>query len=160
MKKRIIFIILVTLSIKINAQRIKYSNNNFLKNYYYCREGQNETLKIKEIQNIVKNNSEALEYIKKGKKFNSLSYIPFIPGSFLLGVSISQISSADKNINWLQAGIGVGLIGISIPISKNGTKNIIKGIDKYNSTYLPLTNNTKELKFVTSINGLGFCFSF
>ena len=54
MKKRIIFLILIVLSIKINAQGINYSNDNYLKSYFYFREGQNKTLRITEIQNIVK----------------------------------------------------------------------------------------------------------
>ena len=158
--KKITFLLFTLLSLTLNAQKIEYSNDNFFKNYFYKQKGKNEYLKIKDIETIVRTNSEALALVKKGKKLDIISYVPLLTGSALTGITISQLISSDKEINWTQAGIGVGLIGISIPISKKATKNIIKGIDKYNSSYKSETNDKVELNLIGDFDSLCFIINF
>jgi hypothetical protein len=160
MKNNISLLLFTILSLSIYAQKIEYSNDNFFKSYFYQQEGNSDYLSLKDIQSIVEENSETLAYIKKGRRLTTLSYITSGVSSIFLGMTISDLISSDEKVNLTHAGIGLGLVAISIPISKNATKNILKGIDTYNSSYNPTDKNKVEISLKGNINNIGLCILF
>jgi hypothetical protein len=63
--------------------------------------------------------------------------------------------------NWTMAGIGAGLIIISIPISLKFNKQAKQAVDIYNGGLQSSSLRTKsELRFLMTGNGLGLTFRF
>jgi hypothetical protein len=141
----------------INAQKIdvekvfggfKYTQNE-------------ELISIGDLVTIMENNTEALEILKKGRTNRSFAGVLGFAGGALVGWPIGT-SIGGGDANWTLAGIGAGLIAVSIPISSKSNKRINQAVELYNASL----NGTSyyifnpEFNVVANANGVGFSMNF
>jgi outer membrane lipoprotein SlyB len=158
MKKTILTLILALATITIcNAQKIEMKK--VFGGYQYTQDGNQMTMG--KLVKAMESNSEALKFMKKAKSNNVIASIISGAGGALIGFPIgTAIGGGDAN--WTLAGIGAGLVAISIPISSGVNKNAKKAVELYNSSL----NSTSyyefkpEFKIVANGNGIGLSVNF
>lgn len=156
--KRIIALTIIIFSITIAAMAqttpIKIDNSGMGTKFYQ----NNLRLNFQQLEQAVKTNPEALEKVKAAKGNNILASIISIPGGFLIGYPLGQ-AMAGGEPNWLMAGIGAGLILVSIPISSAAKNRAIEGVEIYNSSLKDVSykNDTykPDFSFGTTSEGVG-----
>jgi hypothetical protein len=156
--KRIITLTIIIFSITIAAMAqttpIKIDNSGMGTEFYQ----NNLKLNFQQLEQAVKTNPEALEKVKAAKGNNILASIISIPGGFLIGYPLGQ-AMAGGEPNWLMAGIGAGLVLVSIPISLAAKKRAIEGVEIYNSSLNDVSykndTNKPEFSFGTTSEGVG-----
>ncbi len=87
----------------------------------------NKPLKPKEIEQILSNNSLAAETYSQAKKNIVPATIFGSAGGFLIGYPLGAAIGGGK-FNFTLLGIGVGLIGVSIPFSSAYNKHTLKAV--------------------------------
>lgn len=156
--KRIITLTIILFSITIAAMAqttpIKIDNSGMGTKFYQ----NNLRLNFQQLEQAVKTNPEALEKVKAAKGNNVLASIISIPGGFLIGYPLGQ-AMAGGEPNWLMAGIGAGLVLVSIPISLASKKRAIEGVEIYNSSLKDVSYKNAtykpEFSFGTTSEGVG-----
>ncbi|MAU26781.1 MAG: hypothetical protein CMH45_05175, partial [Muricauda sp.] len=91
----------------------------------------------------------------------TLSSIMGFVGGGLVGWPVgTAIGGGDAN--WALAGVGAGLIGVSIPISSSANKKTKQAVDVYNSSLGTTTfiEYKPQLKLIANGNGFGMSLSF
>src|SRR5215208_2761514 len=88
-------------------------------------------LRMPELVKAMESSEQAYQRVKSARSNNTLASLIGGVGGFLVGWPIgAAIGGVDPN--WTMAGIGAGLIVVSIPISINANKQFKKAVNMYN----------------------------
>lgn len=112
-------------------------------------------LTIKSLSPILEVNSEAFAIYKKAKSSAAVSNVIGAIGGGLIGWPIGT-AIAGGNANWVLAGIGAGIILVSIPIQIGSNKKLKQSVDMYNTGFKRLgKNDIKKVEYELGITGNG-----
>lgn len=113
-------------------------------------------LKPAELQSIFANNPAAYEAMRKAKgNYDAASVIGFV-GGFLVGWPIgTSIGGGDPN--WALAGVGAGLVLLSIPFASGYTKYATEAANIYNNSLEEKAAYRPYWRIGTTRHGLGIC---
>jgi len=124
---------------------------------FYQRE---QALSMNQLVNAVSSNEDAYTQIKSVQSISAVAMILSYAGGFMIGWPIGTAIGGGEP-NWAMAGIGAGLIAITIPISKNVNKKTRKAVETYNSGLQTSSFWYKnELKVLMTGNGIGLTLKF
>lgn len=158
MKKTILTFIFALATITFcNAQKIEVEK--VFGGYEYTQNG--KQMKMKDLAKTMESNKQAFDLIKKAQSNNTIASIFGGTGGFLVGWPIGR-AIAGGDANWALAGVGAGLIAISIPFTSGSNKNGKQAVELYNSSL----NSTSfyefrpEFKVVANGNGIGLSMNF
>jgi len=117
-------------------------------------------LTINKLVKAMEPNSMAHKEIKSAQSNYTFAMILGYAAGFMVGWPIgTAVGGGDPN--WVMAGIGAGLVIISIPISQSFNKKAGKAVGIYNSGLRAGSFWDKnELKFAVTNNGVGLTFGF
>ena len=117
-------------------------------------------LSMSELVNIMQPNVQALKEIKSAQSASTLATIISGAGGALVGWPIGTAAGGGK-ANWVMAGIGAGLIIVSIPISPSFNRHSKQAVSTYNNGLKANSFWDKnELKFSLTKNGVGLTLKF
>lgn len=117
-------------------------------------------LNMNQLVNAMKPNEQAYNHIKSAQSTYTFASIIGFAGGFMVGWPIGTAIGGGKP-DWTMAGIGAGLIVVSIPISQKFNKQAKQAVDTYNGGLQ--TNsfwNKNELRFFMTGNGVGLTLRF
>jgi ribosomal protein L16/L10AE len=117
-------------------------------------------LTMNQLVNIMEPNSLAHQQIKSARNTNTLSTVISGVGSFMLGYTIGTALFGGEP-NWTMAGIGAGLVIVSLPISQSSNKKAKQAVEKYNKglqTSSFWDKNELNLSFTGNTFGLKLTF--
>ncbi len=108
----------------------------------------------------IKPNDKAYQLLNSARSSYTWGSILAYSGGFLIGYPIGAAISGKKPV-WAMAGIGAGLVLLSIPIYRNYIKKTEQAIDTYNRG-LQTTSfwDKNELNFSFTENGIGVTLNF
>ncbi|MEM8927860.1 MAG: hypothetical protein AAGC45_06635 [Bacteroidota bacterium] len=159
MKNTILVTIIALLAMSIcNSQRIEQHELSG-KHRYVDQQGRR--MKMGDLVNAMEGNREALNLIKGARIDRNFSSVMGFAGGGLMGWSLgTAIGGGDAN--WTLAGVGAGLIGLSIPFSSNAKKNTKRAVQTYNASLgtTSFIEHKPQLKFIANGNGIGMSLGF
>jgi hypothetical protein len=157
MKNVILLLIIgITTILTCSSQNIEVKKSIW--GYNFTQNG--EKLTMSETVKKMEFNKNAFILMEKAKSNNLLEEIIGNSGAACIGYSIGIAISAGKP-NWTLAGVGAGLIAISIPISLKVDKDVKKAIDLYNTNLNSATYKTKpEFEIMANGKGIGLTINF
>ncbi|MBV2246387.1 MAG: hypothetical protein KUL83_04430 [Lentimicrobium sp.] len=119
-----------------------------------------QRLNFYQLENIMKQDELAYQQIVAAKSTNSVSTVIGGIGGFMVGWTIgTAIGGGDPN--WILAGMGAGLIVISIPITNSTIKKTKQAVDTYNAGLQASSLVNKwDFKFSMTGNGIGVILCF
>lgn len=118
-----------------------------------------EKITPRQMLNMMQVNPAAYDVMKKAKRNNDIGQVFGFAGGFLIGFPIgTAIAGGDPN--WLLAGIGAGLVGVSIPFSIRYHKNAGAAVAMYNDGIRSLGYHELEMKLGFAANGIGLTLKF
>lgn len=161
MKQFFTAILIIATSLQLYAQtenpqplEIKTS---FWKGMYMEQNGQQLTLK--QAQDLMESVPLAFEEMKRARTNNTFATIFGMAGGFMVGWPLgTAIAGGDPE--WVMAGIGAGLIGVSIPFASGTSKRAKNAVDAYNENLGHSTKNTLNTNFKFSGNAVSVVISF
>ena len=132
-----------------------YVAKSFLGYRFY----QNDTrLNFNQLPYVMEENGEAYYVIKKAKSNYTISTIISGTGGFILGWQLaSALFSGEPN--WVLAGVGGGLIVISIPIYSKSYRQSLDAIELHNKG-IAASAHRLDISFGTTANGAGLIVKF
>jgi hypothetical protein len=126
---------------------------------YKFYQGQ-KRLNMNQLANAMKPNEQAYQQIKSAQTTYTLATVIGGVGGFMVGWPMGA-ALAGGQPNWAMAGIGAGLIVVSIPITKSFNNKARQAVDTFNSGLRPVSFWDKnELKFSMTGQGAGLLFKF
>jgi hypothetical protein len=160
--KRITFIIsLLTVTYAFTFGQISADSVSTKKVFggYQFYQGE-KLLNMNQLVKTMEPNEEAYKLIKSAQSTKTLASIISFAGGFMIGWPIgTAIGGGDPN--WALAGIGAGLIVISIPISQKFNKQAKQAVDTFNGGLQPSSFWDKsELRLAMTGNGVGLTLRF
>ncbi len=158
MKKAVLTLTIIIASITIsNAQKISIEKT--FGGLKFTQNGKNLTMN--ELVSVMKSNPDSYKLIKSAKSNNLLAQVIGGVGGGLIGYPIGTVVGGGKP-NWTLAGIGAGLVGISITIYSNVKKKAKKAVEIYNSNLnsTTSTNFNPNFKILANSNGIGLSMNF
>lgn len=111
-------------------------------------------LTVRQLQEITRSNSKAYNEMKIANSNATGSFIFGFAGGALIGWPIGSAIGGGKP-NWALAGIGAGLVVLSIPFSVGYTKHAKSAVRIYNAGLKPIALNKFELIMGLTSNGIG-----
>jgi hypothetical protein len=117
----------------------------------FRQQGRNLTPQL--LTDIVKNDPEAYKEMQQAKTNHTVATVFNYAGGFLVGYPLGTTLAGGK-ANWKLAGIGAGLLAISIPFTAGYTKHAVKAINNYNSSVVTSLN---KLDVKLRLSGQGLC---
>lgn len=90
-------------------------------------------LYTKDVITLMENNQEALELMKKSRQNYNIAIPIAFGGGGLIGWNLGKLISGGKP-NWVVAGIGAGLVGVTIKLNSNVNKYSKQAVEIYNSS--------------------------
>lgn len=90
-----------------------------------------QKLSMQDVKSMMQSNQQAYQQIKSAQSATTIAAIIGGIGGALVGWPIGTAISG-KDANWTLAGIGAGLIAVSIPIGLKGIKNAKRAVATYN----------------------------
>jgi hypothetical protein len=109
----------------------------------------------RELQKIMKTNAEASAEMDLAMSNKAAGDVFGFAGGFLVGWPIGTMIGGGKP-NWWLAGIGAGLIVVSIPISKSYTTHARNAVQIYNRDLRQSVSHSLSFKAGLTMNGIGF----
>lgn len=103
---------------------------------------------------ITESNAEAFKEMKIAKSNSSVSNVFGIPGGFLVGWTLGTAIGGGK-ANWAVAGIGAGLIAISIPFSTAYSRHAKNAVRIYNDGLKHTAMNKVDFSLGLTSYGIG-----
>lgn len=149
--------LVITCSNFCNAQKIEIEKK--FGGYKYTQNG--EVMRMHDLADTMKANTEAFNLIKKAKSNTAIATAFSAIGGGLIGWPLgTAIGGGDAN--WTLAGIGAGLVGIAIPISSSANKKAKQAIDLYNASQNATAHHifNPEFTVLANTNGVGLAVSF
>ncbi len=117
-------------------------------------------LNMNQLVNAIKPNEQAYNQIKTAQSSYALASIIGFAGGFMVGWPIGTAIGGGEP-NWIMAGIGAGLIVVSIPISQKFNRQAKQAVDTYNGGLQTSSFwDKRELRFSMTGNGIGFTLRF
>jgi len=117
-------------------------------------------LDINQLVTTLETNDLAYQQIKSAKTKHTIATIMGGVGGFLIGWPIGAALGGGEP-NWTMAGIGGGIIVVSIPIVKSCNKKAIQAVETYNSGLRTSSFWDKnKLKLSLTENGIGLTLNF
>ena len=156
MKKSILILMLALTSMSFSQ---KIEKHKTLFKYEFIQNGY--SLCFGEVVNALNNNAEAYQLAKSAKSNYVLSQIISGAGGFLIGWPLGTALAGGKP-NWTLAGIGAGLVVVSIPIEISSDKKINKALEIYNAEFseTSMRNFKPSYRFIANNNGIGIAMNF
>ena len=159
MKKVFVFLAVMVLSISSGFGQNPIEVRKIGKNNQYYQNDQ--LLKHKQLLNIMQSNQEALDIYKKASSTSIFGLVLAGAGGGMIGWTIGTLLTDEFDTNWAIAGIGAGLIVVSIPIVKSAGKRVSNAVDIYNNGLSANSgSNNLELNCTFTGNGLGLVLNF
>ena len=119
-----------------------------------------ERLNMNRLIKTMEPNEQAYSQILSAQTTNILGSIVGIAGGAMLGWPISTAIGGGEP-NWIMAGIGAGLIIVSIPISQTFNKQAKQAVETYNGGLQTSSFwDENEIKLTIAGNGIGLTFLF
>jgi len=126
--------------------------------YQFYQDG--KLLRVSQLVKALQPNEQAYQEIKKAQSSYTLASIIGGVGGFMVGWPLGA-SLAGGEANWTMAGIGAGLIVVSIPISSSFNKQARSAVENFNAGLKPVAFwDQHELKVGSTQNGLAIIFRF
>lgn len=117
-------------------------------------------LNMSQLVNIMQPNEKAYEQIKSAQSSLTFAMIFSYAGGFMVGYPIGTAIGGGEP-NWKLAGIGLGLIVISIPLNQSAMKKTNEAVNLYNSGFRSSSSLPKaELHLSSSKDGIGLRLKF
>jgi hypothetical protein len=107
-----------------------------------------------QLLNITQSNTEAYKEMKIAKSNYDVGFVFGFTGGFLVGWTAGTAIAGGKP-NWTLAGIGAGLIVVSIPFSTAYTKHAKNAVKLYNNGLKSTGLSNVDLKIGLTSNGIG-----
>lgn len=155
-----ILLIILFFGIVIASKAQTPSDSIFIqKNFFGYKFYQKDTrLNFNQLPYIMEGDQEAYRLIKKASSTNTISAIISGTGGFLVGWQlVTALVGGDPN--WTLAGVGAGLIVISIPISAKSYRQSLQAVNTYNSE-LAANSYKPKLFLGTTNHGIGLQLNF
>ncbi|MFV0378012.1 MAG: hypothetical protein ACK5JD_12015 [Mangrovibacterium sp.] len=117
-------------------------------------------LTINQVVKLMEPTPEAYQLMKSARANNTWAAVFGAAGGFMIGWPLgAAIAGGDPD--WVMAGVGAGLVGISIPFASKSTRQSQQAVDGYNESigstnYQPKT----ELNLQVTADGLGLALRF
>ncbi|TRX65905.1 hypothetical protein [Carboxylicivirga sp. M1479] len=161
MKKASIIITMLTLALTCALGQASNDSITIKKVFggYQFYQGANR-LNMSQLVKSMETNELAYEQIKAAQSTNTLTSILGFAGGFMVGWPIgAAIGNGDPN--WAMAGIGAGLIVVSIPLSQKFNKQVRQAVDTFNADRSAGSFwDNKELNLSMTDNGIGLTLHF
>lgn len=161
MKKIAIMLTLLTVSLAFTfgqAVNDSISMKKFFGGYQFSQGG--KRLNMYQLVNAMKPNEQAFNQIKSAQSTYTLASIIGGAGGFLIGWPIGTAIGGGEP-NWVMAGIGAGLVIVSIPISQSYNKKARQAVDTFNEGFRTgYIRNKREFKMTLTGNGMGLVLRF
>jgi hypothetical protein len=127
--------------------------------YQYKYKGENLTLS--QITTILEKNPTTVEFSKSVKSSSGLINVLGFAGGFCMGYGLAPLFYG-RQPNLSLAGIGCGIIAVTIPITRSAENKLKRGVDIYNSnsTQAMVTLDQYEIKLAMIPNGMGVVIQF
>lgn len=126
--------------------------------YQYSQNG--NFLNVNGLKNAVKSNEQAYGLMKKASVTNSIAFSVSFAGGMLIGFPLGT-ALAGGDPNWIVAGVGVVLVGVSIPISNKFNEQAKEAVGIYNNSLQSSSfRHRSEMNFAVTNNGVGFVLKF
>ncbi|WP_299669931.1 hypothetical protein [uncultured Polaribacter sp.] len=140
----------------IKAQKIDMKKS-FGENVYYQND---KKLNSKELKVLMKNNTEALDFMESAKSNQTWGMILGGAGGALIGYPVgTAIGGGDPQ--WVLAGAGAALIVATIPILKGYNRKTKKAVDLYNASAPDVSSNFKPtFNFILKGTSMGISMAF
>lgn len=117
-------------------------------------------LNMFQLVNTMKPNDQAYQQMKAAQATNTLATIIGGVGGFMVGWPIGTAIGGGEP-NWTMAGIGAGLIVVSIPITQSFNKKAKQAVETYNGGLQTSSFWDKnELKLSLTGSGIGLTLNF
>lgn len=118
-------------------------------------------LSLGQLRSIMQADQQAYAEIKSANTTNTFATIISTAGGFLLGYPLGT-ALGGGNPNWTMAGVGAGLIVVSLPIAGKANRKALNAIETYNAS---LTGNLEkpfkpEFMFGSTAGGVGVTMKF
>lgn len=146
--KNIIYFLFFFVFFNMSAQQLDFKRS-FGEIKFYQNE---ERISLDEALKIVDSNKEALEELERAKTNRFYSLVFATVGGAFIGFPIGM-SLAGEDMNWTLAGIGAGLVGISIPFFTSYNKRAKNAVEIYNRG---LRKNEVQPTLSFNVNAQGF----
>jgi len=118
-----------------------------------------KNLVTRDLVEITSSNPEAYKEMKTAKGNLDAGNVFGFAGGFLIGWPIGSAISGTE-ANWALAGIGAGLIVVSIPFTAGFNKHARNAVSIYNSGLSPIVSDNVKLKFGPASHGIGITMIF
>lgn len=119
-----------------------------------------KTLTMNEVVKIFQSDGQAFKEIRSAQATNTFATIIMGAGAMMIGWPIGNLIDGSKP-EWKMAGIGVGLIMVSIPFDRLSKKKLLKAISLYNRDLKTSSiRDHNEFKVGLTQNGLGLTMQF
>lgn len=126
--------------------------------YQFYQDGQKLTVGL--LVKAMETNKQAYKEIKEAQSTYTIASIIGGAGGFMVGWPLGAAVAGGK-ANWTMAGIGAGLIVVSIPISSKFNKQAKSAVDNFNAGLKPSAFwDRSELKLSATGNGVGLVLRF
>ena len=118
-----------------------------------------KNLSPRQLLKITESNAEAFKEMQIAKSNSSVSNVFGIPGGFLVGWTLGTAIGGGK-ANWAVAGIGAGLIVISIPFSTAYSRHAKNAVRIYNGGLKQTAMNKVDYSLGLTSYGIGLKMKF
>lgn len=147
--------IILFLGVTVVSKAQTPSDSIFIhKNFFGYNFYQTDTkLNFNQLPYIMEADLEAHQLIKKASSNNTISAIISGTGGFLIGWQLASALVGGEP-NWIIAGVGGGLIVISIPINSKSYRQSLQAVGMYN-TRLVAKRSKPKLFLCTTNRGVG-----
>ena len=147
--------IILFLGVAVVSKAQTPSDSIFIhKNFFRYNFYQTDTkLNFNQLPYIMEADLEAHQLIKKASSNNTISAIISGTGGFLIGWQLASALVGGEP-NWIIAGVGGGLIVISIPINSKSYRQSLQAVGMYN-TRLVAKSSKPKLFLCTTNHGAG-----
>lgn len=102
---------------------------NFSGTHFYQHDKQ---LKPRQLKNLLQSNGQAYRHLNASKPPRVGAVVLSYVGGFMIGWPIG-IAIAGGKPNWALAGVGGGLVAVSIPLTISANRQLRKAINSYNA---------------------------
>ncbi|WP_247235057.1 hypothetical protein [Telluribacter sp. SYSU D00476] len=113
----------------------------------------------KQLLQLTSNNPAAYQHMKRARSNQGVASVIAYAGGFLVGWQLGSMIGAGTP-NWTMAGVGAGLIGVSIPFSSAYTKHAKEAVALYNSNLYAATPPKVDFRMGLSLNQVSLKLSF
>ena len=117
-------------------------------------------LNMSQLVKTIEPNEQAYKQIKSARSTYTMAMILSYAGGFMIGWPIGTALGGGEP-NWTMAGIGAGLVAVTIPISQNFNKKAKLAVDTYNDKLQTSSSrDNSELNLSFTGNGIGLTLKF